>query len=71
MNVDLQGNLRSFVRTRLIKISNLFAQPTWQDLACGDCERNAQCGLPPHRDCEYKLLQLSRGGVGRPRRHLA
>jgi hypothetical protein len=26
---------------------------------CGNCERNAQCGLPPHDDCIYRLMQIA------------
>ena len=35
---------------------------------CGDCERNAQCGLPPHDDCVERLAQIARDGDSRPRR---
>ena len=35
---------------------------------CGDCERNAQCGSPPHVDCEYRFIQLARDGDSLPRR---
>jgi len=35
---------------------------------CGDCERNAQCGSPPHDDCEYRFIQLARDGDSLPRR---
>lgn len=36
--------------------------------SCGDCERNEECGLPPHDDCAEKLLQISRDGENRVRR---
>ena len=32
------------------------------EFTCGDCERNEQCGLPPHDDCVVKAAQLSRDG---------
>jgi len=35
---------------------------------CGDCERNEQCGLPPHDDCTDRLLQIARDGENRARR---
>jgi hypothetical protein len=34
---------------------------------CGDCERNAQCGLPPHDDCVHRLAQIARDGDYSPR----
>jgi len=29
---------------------------------CGDCDRNAQCGLPPHDDCVFRLTQMAQDG---------
>jgi hypothetical protein len=29
---------------------------------CCDCERNAQCGLPPHDDCIHRIMQIARDG---------
>lgn len=34
--------------------------PPPRQFTCGDCERNAQCGLPPHDDCLHRIEQISR-----------
>ena len=31
-----------------------------RSFSCGDCYRNAQCGLPPHDNCVYRLMQMAR-----------
>lgn len=41
-------------------LAKLFALPP-RAFTCGDCERNAQCGLPPHEDCLHRIEQISRG----------
>jgi hypothetical protein len=38
--------------------------------SCGDCERNASCGLPPDDLCVIKAMQLARDGEWRRRRPL-
>ena len=38
------------------------------EFCCGDCERNASCGLPPDELCVVKAMQLARDGEWRPRR---
>ena len=44
-------------------IGNLVAQPYSSRFACGDCDRNAQCGLAPHDDCIFRLMQMIRSAV--------
>lgn len=39
-----------------------------REFACGDCERNASCGLPPNELCVIKAMQLERDGDWRSRR---
>jgi hypothetical protein len=34
------------------------------EFVCGDCERNLQCGLPPHEDCIEKAMQRERDPDG-------
>ena len=34
------------------------------EFVCGDCELNAQCGLPPHEDCIEKAIQRERDPDG-------
>jgi hypothetical protein len=34
------------------------------EFVCGDCERNLQCGLPPHKDCVEKAMQRERDPDG-------
>jgi hypothetical protein len=31
------------------------------EFTCGDCERNARCGKPPHDDCVVRAAQIARG----------
>ena len=48
------------------KIQAIFARLTasrrLSDFSCGDCDRNEQCGLPPHDKCVVKALQIARDG---------
>lgn len=67
LHSDSYCALRTFVQNRVAGIGKLFAQSTL-DFQCGDCERNARCGLPPHSDCEFRYLRLARDDVHRPRR---
>lgn len=30
--------------------------------ACSQCDRNAQCGLPPQDDCVYRLMLIEERG---------
>ena len=39
-----------------------------REFSCGDCERNASCGLPPNDLCVVKAAQLERDGDWQPRR---
>ncbi len=43
--------LRSFQSTAQA-IAKLLAAPHGDEFTCGDCARNAQCGLPPSPTCE-------------------
>jgi hypothetical protein len=55
------GTIRDiFTRTRDF-IDGLRRPP---EFVCGDCERNQQCGLPPHNDCIEKALQRERDPDG-------
>jgi hypothetical protein len=51
----------------LAAIGSFMAPQTLPRFNCGDCERNAQCGLPPHDDCIHRIVQIARDG-DRPRR---
>lgn len=41
----------------LLKFS-AFRSPA-SEMSCGDCDRVNSCGLPPHTDCEEKLVQAA------------
>lgn len=43
-------------------LARFLAPQTSPKFNCGDCERNEQCGLPPHDDCTFRLLQIARDG---------
>lgn len=54
--------MRAFDRFRLF-LKQLAAHSRSRpssSFTCGDCERNAQCGLPPHDDCVDRAMQLAR-----------
>lgn len=54
---------------KLIKaLASYLPQQKSPQFSCGDCERNEQCGLPPHDDCTERLLQIARDGDNRARR---
>ncbi len=54
---------------KLIKaLASYLPQQKPVQFSCGDCERNEQCGLPPHDDCTERLLQIARDGEKRPPR---
>jgi hypothetical protein len=56
--------LRKFLAT----IANVAAPRPSPRFSCGDCERNEKCGLPPHEDCEFRIMQVVRDGDYRSRR---
>ncbi len=29
------------------------------DFTCGQCDRNARCGLAPNQQCLYRLMQIA------------
>jgi hypothetical protein len=43
-------------------VGSFLARRQYARFSCGDCERNSQCGLPPHDDCVFRLMQLARDG---------
>jgi hypothetical protein len=49
-------------------LASYLPQQKAAQFSCGDCERNEQCGLPPHDDCTERLLQIARDGEKRPSR---
>jgi hypothetical protein len=55
-------------RKKFAAIANFVAAGPLRHFNCGDCERNAQCGLPPHDDCVERLTQIARDGENRPHR---
>ena len=59
---------REPIRKILTAIENFISPRQLSPFDCGDCERNAQCGLPPHDDCVKKLTQMARDGENLPRR---
>jgi len=48
--------------------AGFLAPPKPPQFNCGDCERNEQCGLPPHDDCTERLLQIVHDGENQARR---
>jgi hypothetical protein len=60
------------MRTILAILSGLaraIAAPVREpEFTCGDCERNAFCGLPPTKDCIARAEQIERDGGPRRRR---
>jgi len=53
--IDEIGKLFATVGSFLVRRSS-------PRFSCGDCDRNAQCGLPPRDDCLYRLTQIARDG---------
>lgn len=49
-------------------IGSHMARRSFSRFQCGDCDRNAQCGLAPHDDCIFRLMQIARDGDHPPRR---
>jgi hypothetical protein len=52
--------LSAFVATgRAISrfVQQLVADRT--EFTCGQCDRNASCGLPPSQECVYRLMQVA------------
>jgi hypothetical protein len=61
--------IASRIQALLAAIGKLgVARPGFR-FTCGDCDRNAQCGLPPHDDCTYRLMQIARDGDRPSRRN--
>jgi len=48
------------IKKILAALRKRMAQRTYLQFSCGDCHRNAQCGLPPHDNCVYRLMQMAR-----------
>ena len=60
--------IRGQFRKVLTAIANLAVAWPLPPFDCGDCERNAQCDLPPHDDCVERLTHIARDGESLPRR---
>ena len=50
------------IRKFFTAAGNLLVWRPLSRFSCGDCERNAKCGLPPHDDCVFRLMQVARDG---------
>jgi hypothetical protein len=61
--------IASRIQGLLAAIGNLVVRRPDFRFSCGDCERNAQCGLPPHDDCIFRLMQIALDGDRPPREH--
>ena len=48
------GQLQKFFTA----LKDIVASQPVSRFTCGDCARNAKCGLPPHDDCVTRLLQI-------------
>ena len=59
----------SGIRKLFAAVGNLLVHQPLSHFSCGDCERNAQCGLPPHDDCVFRLTQIARDGDRLSQRH--
>ena len=42
----------------LSRVAQLVGEPT-EEFTCGQCARQESCGLPPSKDCLYKLTVLN------------
>jgi hypothetical protein len=49
-------------RRLLATFANFVAVQPSLHFTCGDCERNARCGPPPHDDCVFRIMQIARDG---------
>jgi hypothetical protein len=51
---------RDQFRKLVSAIEDFIAPSPLRRFTCGSCERNVQCGLPPHDDCVHKVMQIAR-----------
>jgi hypothetical protein len=56
------------IRKLFVAAGNLLVRRPFSRFSCGDCDRNAKCGLPPHDDCVFRLMQIARDGDRLPQR---
>jgi len=49
-------------------IGSRMTRGSFSRFQCGDCDRNAECGLPLHDDCIFRLMQIAHDGDDSPRR---
>ena len=54
---------------RLVSALKALVAPSAPAFTCGDCTRNAQCGLEPHDQCLTRIAQMSTDR-GKPRQTL-
>jgi len=59
LSLPMHTLLRSFQSTAHA-IARLIAAPQADEFTCGECARNAQCGLPPSGNCGYRLPRPER-----------
>jgi hypothetical protein len=57
------------IKSLFARIGRFVVLRPYSRFACGDCERNTQCGLPPHDDCVFRLMQIARDGDRPPRKY--
>ena len=50
------------IRTFFSATASFLERRPLSRFSCGDCDRNEQCGLPPHDDCVFRLMQIARDG---------
>jgi hypothetical protein len=67
-NVGTKMRSANGIRKLFAAAGNFFVRRPLSRFSCGDCERNAQCGLPPHDDCVFRLMQIARDGDRLPQR---
>ena len=54
------------ILARLVSLLKAIVLPSAPAFTCGDCARNAQCGLEPSDACLVRIAQMS-SGRGKPR----
>jgi hypothetical protein len=64
--LDNATQIGTYLRDHLSRIAGfIVASMREPEFTCGDCERNARCGLPPTPDCVVRAAQIERNG-GQP-----
>lgn len=54
----------TIIQRLITRLTALLRTPS--AMVCGDCPRNARCGLPPSDDCVVRLEMAERAGELRP-----